>query len=590
METLYSHHIFIFPFKWQHSEVGSENDLSLRFNLKNLRENKLPLNWKRKDYRLDGYEQYNEFNYFYGHVREILYDLGEDLSNDINHGNKELINHFEYQWERKENWHYCIKLNDRDDTVGNHYFLKIDSILLNVYSTGTAIISFHLKNFRHESENDVLLINQFGRRLYPPFFGLDKDTVFTGEKNNISGENALNYVKNTELADCIWIGSPEEENKKKNNLYEDFKAYQNPDFFRHDPFAIPGFIAGLFQGKNWSSNIKSSIQNEGHFDKGVLISPTLDDRMFVVCWYANDALIGYLQKYNNRESDQSSSLLEKGEDWFYRFVFVDGDSVTCQDKAMKETLLKASTYTRWNDWGTVFGISRYSLVMLTSKTVPPFLIRHLQTMYYKMAELCLVQRATVLNYADEVTHVSHLLLDNQMKDQTLEKIALLYKKYLVFINKIYFKEITAQEQGIEMYDMLQANMRLREDVLALDKQIEELHVYADIEATKINNKLLTKIAVIGAVFLPLSLMASIMDFNVLPGDFLNGFGSFRPDPDFWSRIGVVILFSLSVILLLDGLSKFQFYKEKAHIKFYRILIYGLFFIIGVILTFLHSFY
>src|SRR5690606_41532458 len=101
---------------------------------------------------------------------------------------------------------------------------------------------------------------------------------------------------------------------------------------------------------------------------------------------------------------------------------------------------------------------------------------------------------------------------------------------------------------------------------------------------------LTKIAVIGAVFLPLSLMASIMDFNVLPDNFLNGFGSFRPDPDFWSRIGVVILFSLSVILLLDGLSKFRFYKEKAHINLYRVLIYGLFFIIGVSLTFLHSFY
>ena len=59
--------------------------------------------------------------------------------------------------------------------------------------------------------------------------------------------------------------------------------------------------------------------------------------------------------------------------------------------------------------------------------------------------------------------------------------------YLVFINRIFFKEVTAQDQGIEIYDMIQKNMRINEDVFAIDKQIEELHNYAGFEKENENN-------------------------------------------------------------------------------------------------------
>ena len=155
---------------------------------------------------------------------------------------------------------------------------------------------------------------------------------------------------------------------------------------------------------------------------------------------------------------------------------------------------------------------------------------------------------------------------------------------MLFINKVYFKEITAQEQGIELYDILQKQMKIPEDVIYLDKQIEELHNYSGFQKEKYNNELLTKIAIIGAIFLPLSLMASVMSFNVLPDIFIEGV---QPLPAFWSRIGVMLLVSVFIVFILDWLSGFQFYKEKRVSSLFRWIIYLSLTLLGVMLTFSH---
>jgi Mg2+ and Co2+ transporter CorA len=151
----------------------------------------------------------------------------------------------------------------------------------------------------------------------------------------------------------------------------------------------------------------------------------------------------------------------------------------------------------------------------------------------------------------------------------------------VFINKIYFKEVTAQEQGIEMYDLLQQQMRIPEDVFSLDKQIEELHNYSSFEKNEHNNDLLTKITIIGAIFLPLGFVASLMDWQVLEDDFLSGPGILAP---FWMRIGVVIFISVAMVLLMDAVTSFKFnIKNHRYRMLLRALFYAVFFGLGIYL-------
>lgn len=58
-------------------------------------------------------------------------------------------------------------------------------------------------------------------------------------------------------------------------------------------------------------------------------------------------------------------------DFWYKYVFVDsGDNdydVTCQNKELRTKLIKESTYERWQKFGTLYGITRYSMVALTDE-------------------------------------------------------------------------------------------------------------------------------------------------------------------------------------------------------------------------------
>lgn len=600
-DTLFSHHVFIFPFKWELAKYSQDESLLKRFSLKDIRDLLASTDWKRKEFSITGGEQYNEFNYFFGHVREILYDLSPELRDVSSEGNKELINHFEFDKKKIKNWNYVIgtvaeKEVNNDGQIPNinqtnkaeEFFLELDSILLNVYSTGVAVISFHLRNLRYCNPKDILKINQLGRRLYPPHFGLSDNTVVVGKPNEKKLQDGLDDTKSNELPHFISLGT--NENYRYSGFYEDFQTYSHVESIKTGTFRIPAFIRSLFPKAflGVDKNISYGSRKSKDSPFSVRIEPILDSRMHLVCWYAHENVYNSLRDFYTSGANIKLDELtgEKPADWWYKFVFVDNAGfITCYDTDMKASLLQHATYKRWLKLGTLFGVSRYSFMMFTDKSVPLYLVIHLQTMYYKMAELCLVQRATVINYADEVTHVSHLLLDSSQGDITLEKIATLYKKYLVFINKIYFNEVTPQEQGIELYDMMHQQMRIKEDVMALDKQIEELHNYSAFEKNEKGNRLLTTISIIGAIFLPLGFVASLMEWHVLEDNFLSGQGFSQP---FWMRIGMVIFISILMVLVMDGLTKFK-YKVKYNWQrvLFRLLFYAFFMILGLylILTF-----
>jgi len=521
-EKLYSHHIFIFPFKWKVWNLDDDKaTLDEKFDLKRFAE-ELKRNgiWKRKRFKLDHYDYYNEYNYFYDYVREVLYDLDPTVKSSTT--DNDLISHFECDLSKDKK--YNIKLCQKDKP----FILEIDSILLNVYKTGTAVLSFHLRNYNYPDKDDILKINKFGRRIYVPFFDLEPDSIITGKPDETKPDKVLCATKNYEIPDALWIGNPDSEYDDK-LLYEDFENYRNIQFFRNGAFALPKFIIGLFP-----KDFFLVSENEGYMDPEkkkknpkykIYLLPVLDDRMHVVCWYGNSDLVNELNQVkncsdfdlgtyyfnDNREKKDHYSFEESK--WWYSYIFVD-TSPMHTDRFVIQKLLKEQTYTRWIEEGTLYGYSRFSFVMLTKSFSnlggANFLVRHLQNMYYKMTELCLLQRATVLSFSDEITHVSNLLEKTKTKSRiSLDKIDNLYKLYILFINKIYFREITAQEQGIEMYGMLQNIMRIPSDVKDLDNEIGELNQFASKEEAHNLTKLAT-------VFLVPTLIASLLGMNVLP--------------------------------------------------------------------------
>lgn len=173
----------------------------------------------------------------------------------------------------------------------------------------------------------------------------------------------------------------------------------------------------------------------------------------------------------------------------------------------------------------------------------------MQTIYYKIAELCLVQRATILNFADEATHVSSLIEGKESTQEDLrDRVTGLYAKYLIYLNKIHFREITAQEQGMELYDLMQKHQRIDSEGKELDGDINELHNYISLESDKTNNRLLALVTLLGAMFLPLTLMIGVFGMNTMPDSdkIPENLISSTIHPPFWISLG--LSFCITAIL------------------------------------------
>lgn len=453
---LFSYHIFMFPFKWENSRMA-KNGFSEKINPGNLKINPVG-GWERVgEPKTSEYvvELYNEKNYFYDFVHPVLYD---NLTDD-----NQIIWHFEREEAYRTDLQYEIKI------VANgtfKYILKLKSLVLNLYSTGTGILIFYLENYQYAQFDDILRINQFGRRVFPPF---------------LHKERGIREVKEKELAEYLCIhglmGNPE-------RYFEDFEAYTPKTSWKSACF-IENLINDL--------------------SPDLVFEPVTDDRMHVLCWYGNKEIEQNIiaGKYWKKEGSESN---------WYKFVFVDVNDPMCQNQDMREELVKDHTYFRWQNWGSLHGISRYSFVHLTGEN-PGFLLDHFRTMYARMVELSLVQRASILKFSNEVAGLSRL--KNHKGIELATEISELYRQYIRFVNQVFFREITAQEQGIELYSLIQEKMKIPEQVKDLDTEIGELHQYATLLEDKERNRSLETLSLLGAAFIVPTFVVGFFGMNMI---------------------------------------------------------------------------
>lgn len=454
----FSSHVFFFPFKWElnNSKSGIFTDCTDLSCIDYC----TPSCWERIQKATtedDATIIYNEKNYFYKFVHPILYD---DINND-----RQLIRHF----ERKElklpdtNVFYNIKIRNRKLP----YKLRIDAMNINIYDTGVGLLSFYLLNEdeSQSSPEDILAINQYGRRLMPPFYADIEDRGETAEYLNIEGLYS----------------------SKRHKYHEDFNSY-TPSYSWH----VASFVQELID--DLASNIS--------------IEPIIDDRMFVLSWYKNNSLTNEFVTKELAHIDDSDF-----SSFWYKFVFVDGGFETCQNDEMKKELLKKATYLRWQKSGSLYGISRYSMVLLTNDTVPPYILTTFNTIYARMVELTIVQRATMLRFSDEITRVSSL--SKKEVSSIFDRINSLYKEYIRFINQIYHRDITAQDQGIELYDMLQDYHKMEDRIKDLDHEFQELHEYVSLNEDRSRNQKATELNNLATFFLPATLITGFFGMNKL---------------------------------------------------------------------------
>ncbi len=494
----YSYHHFFFPFRWDVLKPGfklTDRKESLPFDkradLGKFHEHITSSNWEHKQFSFKNqngsfnHVAYNEFTYYHDFVRKVIYDYQLPYHSTTDYYKQGELRYYEYHLEENKEHLYIIRHLKPTQSIPAELSLKIDGLSLHILNTGIGILSFSLANDAYPYPDVIRYINEYGRHIYPQFIRSEDEEYLTPTKHAFLA-NEIEVVLNGQASEP-----------------EDFEEYPFKTSVEQ-PFIPPKFIRALFSD-DFTFCINQDLKRET-----VLISRVLDDRMFFMCWYGNDEW-----------SKNLSGNAYKNCDWWYGYIFGDKSGKSIANNDLQATQLATHTYTRWVDYGTLFGMSRDSFVSvsqtqstLRSNDAPP-LPEHINSIYYTMIVLCLAQRASILKFSAEVAYLGDITQQGDSK--LLGEVKDLYKNYIEFVNKIYFREVTSQIQGIELYAQLQKIMSIPEDASALDRQIQELFHYVRLEAEEIESKALNRLQRIGFPLLIMSLIIGFLGMNVWDG-------------------------------------------------------------------------
>lgn len=492
----FSKHIFMFAFKWNYMDSKNEKTKGYKkFSQKvNLEEFDKQLNaqhkkespWKKCDYKKDRIADYNEYTYYYHNVRDAIY-----AGNKRSHQADKKVDIYEYQLKKEDNPQYTISVLAKDEAVTTgttytekEYVLDVTKIELKVYDTGVGILSFFTENNQECLIEAINTINNYGRRIYPQFIEKRERDLPTQK------------TKETFLANQHRLKLGKEEADHYVETYSsDYEVEGN---------RISNVIMGLL-GAHFKTG-KNALRT--HKEEIIVVSPLIDDRMFVICFYANQVLADTFKQIETTNQGKYYNYVQN--DQWHEYIFMEKEK-SCQSRWMLEDILKRHTYERWIEKGTLYGMSYSSFVCLTDGN--EFGIKniavHMTTIYYQMMCLVLAQKASILRFEDELTDIS-----NQSKNIPIEAVEEVYQNYLQFINGIYFREVTAEDQGIELYTMAQNIMRIDIDVKELKEEIGQLFQYVSLRTDKETGKAINSLTYLNTLILVPSLVTGFFGMNI----------------------------------------------------------------------------
>lgn len=467
----YSYHTFLFPFIWK-----TENDDTIGKFISLLDTD----NWKEQIYGTEGVFPKNDqeeyipdyavYQYFTEPARNLIFGMGKDNYMRLFH-----YNHKGKPWGSKEN----------GDEIGYYVITKkeevfrlvINNIKLNIYESGTAILAFELENWDARDIEKVNLINEYGRRVIFPFLS-PGTTVLTADKIEI-------IVDGEPIASENFLATSRE-------LEEDFTRVRDNKMsilYIMDP------IIDLLDGGKKEKDEGNITSNPNK--RGFKIQSLIDDRMFVCCAVTDSSFVDYVRgDYRDgsycyiRDCDKSHQEFNENLKYenhtasndLYRLLFIEKDC-TCNSGVMRKEILKRCIYDRFINWGTIHGVCHHSIICVSSDkhVIDAFL-----TEYVEIAKIALLQRGTITKLSTEAARISDRIDSGDKKG--LEEIEALQKTYVKTQSQILLFEVTAQEQGVDLFNMLKNELYIKKNKEELDEQMNNLRDVANIRNDRLERE------------------------------------------------------------------------------------------------------
>jgi hypothetical protein len=320
------------------------------------------------------------------------------------------------------------------------------------------MIMFYLDNYSYPGDKEVNKINEYGRRVFMPFCDDKNECKLVADKIFIKCEGETLPFSISEI---------------NGNLNLD------------DRQCVPNYI-------------KSFLFRDAEAERIYSIRHIIGDRMFVACIFHNASVSKKLcewdietenYKYISDALKYSPSSHDNAAAIFYKLMCIDTDDATCQSRSMLKKYNEEHGYHRWGEYGTVYGITEYSMVAILNSYIEHIWDAFLYE-YVEMVTIVLAQRATFLALENEV----NALILCGAKSGDLDS---LQEKHLVFQSKLLLKEITSQQQGIELYEALSTHLIINEKKMNFDKSIIALDAFGNLKEEKRKSGILFWITLLG---------------------------------------------------------------------------------------------
>ena len=528
-KNVYSYHTFMFPFIWQNKynsdvtfsefceyfensgyfgsktvwqrqsiypvksdEITSVDAPSDHSDGSNSQESK---DAKKKEWE-DAVNTYAALQYFCPSAHNSIFDTG-------NTGDGGVLRTYVFLRNTiHEKAKYVIEKN------GTTYSLLVNAIKLNIYDTGIAVLIMECenRNAKQASFAAVKNINEYGRRIslptISPSFSLCADRLalrWNGQEKD----------QNSQATDGQ--GTKEQEAKPYETKFRKYiRSFSesdpnDPNKIKRTPAdminsAVNGYVARTLKyilnygrkGKQFSTDISRRDDTEHCY----LITPALDDRMYVMSLVKNDAAKDLLEPKNGQYAFEETEEFSKS---IYEYVFVDpAGGCSCNDKSMRSELLQTHLNRRWLEYGTLYGASQRSFVALGSAGMPDYVVTSFLTLYMQLACLAVACYATLNKFEQEIAQVSH------QPDSPEKRLAVLdiRERFLQYQSRLGSNNITYQEQGIELSQMVRDALGVRDVEEIITKRLDALFSATDTRMTFDFNKLgwiIAWLEIVGAV-------------------------------------------------------------------------------------------
>lgn len=438
-KVLYSTHIFILPFKILEEDDKGKRKEAILSNKEDWKDY-IPIKIiKQREKESDSEVENNKnmLKYFTKYAKDALFKYGEDKNDNYV---MELHN------TKIKNASFLLECYKNEEII-KRFNLELECVKVKFFDTSVGTISFIVNNYETGDIEDVLLINNQGRKIYLAY---EKEafSIITIEKD---GEKISQDISKVTIS------------------YE-----KGNEIVKND-------IIGYFIDLN-------------------KIEPILDDRMYTISHYLDC-------NFSKTNGDNKEEFIKnRWKKYWYQYVFIDtADSKTCQDEYMEEELLQKSTYTRWKKYETQYGISRYSFMLWTNgeNFSKEILNMHIKFLYFQLVNFVIAQKATIILLNEKINNILESNISTNIKEEGKKE----YQEYLFYLAKMNFKEITCQEQGIEIYNFCRQQMDIEGLTEELDLKIKTLNERAErirdekeLENDKKLNNIGMMLAILGTIF------------------------------------------------------------------------------------------